>query len=559
MWEKITNLLKADLSSGNPYSWSGAAAGELTASSGTQNFFNIAPRVNQTSTAGYNGILLNSTHAAVGSGTKQLLDLQVDSVSQFAVSTAGDVTANTVSSNTINVAGAFTLPTSDGTSGQVMQTDGNKVLTWTTPSTDAPTDATYLTSTANGTLSAEKVIDNTSLVVSGNTAKVADRIELNSLLSLIKTQEHAVAAYYQIVNGIVDVFSDETGVDTATSTNETYSAANDSYAPTTTDKPTLLVHWNGTDGATSYTTEDDGARTVTFADNAQLDTAQQKFGTASLLCDGTGDYTTLIDSDDWHINGDFTIDFWVRFNTLPAKIGFISQYVDGSNALHCIWRNDTDLISWNQLDSGVDRSNYTCSWTPSINTWYHIEFVRSGSSPLYIFIDGVSQAVTENTAWGTIANLGSTLRIGFVEGHAAYLDGWMDETRIIKGTAAHTSNFTPPVSEYTNGTIANMTLQSNGFTPQYTSPNQALLMLQEQDVSAITLNTDLKGWVSVDNEDTWNQITLLDYGYYTSTTHRILAGTVDTSAATTGNSVRWKVTTHNNKDLNIHGVGLTWE
>jgi len=75
--------------------------------------------------------------------------------------------------------------------------------------------------------------------------------------------------------------------------------------------------------------------TVTAYGNAQIDTAQSKFGGASGLFDGAGDYLSTPDSEDWNFgSGDFTIDFWVRFNSLPgvgAQRCLYSQRLDDSN------------------------------------------------------------------------------------------------------------------------------------------------------------------------------------------------------------------------------------
>ncbi|MBI4394871.1 MAG: hypothetical protein HY583_01615, partial [Candidatus Omnitrophica bacterium] len=51
--------------------------------------------------------------------------------------------------------------------------------------------------------------------------------------------------------------------------------------------------------------------------DAHIDDTQSKFGGASGLFDGAGDYLSIPDSDDWDFGQRaFTIDFWVRFNTL---------------------------------------------------------------------------------------------------------------------------------------------------------------------------------------------------------------------------------------------------
>lgn len=91
----------------------------------------------------------------------------------------------------------------------------------------------------------------------------------------------------------------------------------------------LLCGFNGVDGATS-TTDEAKAKAITFVGNAQLDTAQKKFGTASLLLDGTGDYLTLADSLDWRLgstsSAPWTVEAWVRWNVLDANNrGIIGQ------------------------------------------------------------------------------------------------------------------------------------------------------------------------------------------------------------------------------------------
>ena len=67
------------------------AAGELTASSGTQIFSRIAPTVNQTSTAGYTALQINATETATGSGSKLLLDLKTGGSSKVVAQSDGNV------------------------------------------------------------------------------------------------------------------------------------------------------------------------------------------------------------------------------------------------------------------------------------------------------------------------------------------------------------------------------------------------------------------------------------------------------------------------------------
>lgn len=88
--------LLADLDAGDAFTISGAAAGELTDTDAVQNFLAITPHINQSSTAGYTGILLNVTETATGSGAKNLLDLQVGGASKFKITNDGTTTGLTM-------------------------------------------------------------------------------------------------------------------------------------------------------------------------------------------------------------------------------------------------------------------------------------------------------------------------------------------------------------------------------------------------------------------------------------------------------------------------------
>lgn len=84
----------------------------------------------------------------------------------------------------------------------------------------------------------------------------------------------------------------------------------------------LLIHCDGADESTSFTDKSSTGHTVTATGDAQVATAQKKFGTGSCLLDGTGDYLSLADHNDWHLGGGapFTIDMQLRFGSLTRPI-----------------------------------------------------------------------------------------------------------------------------------------------------------------------------------------------------------------------------------------------
>ena len=106
------------------------------------------------------------------------------------------------------------------------------------------------------------------------------------------------------------------------------------------------------------------------------------------------------------------------------------------------------------------------------------------------------------------------------------------------------------------GGNTNMTLISNAQTAT-TQPDEGRIILYEEDVAAITLNTDIKGYVSRDNGTTYTQITLSEGATY-ETGKRLLSGSVDISGQPAGSNMRYKVETLNTKNLKLHGASLLW-
>lgn len=205
-----------------------------------------------------------------------------------------------------------------------------------------------------------------------------------------------------------------------------------------------LLHMNGTDGSTAFT--DESGKSWTANGNAQIDTAQFKFGGASGLFDGSGDYLSSPDSDDFYFNTNFTIDFQVRFQSLSASQYLFSQLVDGNNGMHFYWFQPTARLYFHFMDAGVDTVIANNAWSPSTNTWYHVAVVRTGND-YKMFIDGaqIGTTVTDNSS---ITNYAAPFIVGGGNLGGLPVNGWVDEFRISKGIARWTSNFTPPTAEY---------------------------------------------------------------------------------------------------------------
>lgn len=216
----------------------------------------------------------------------------------------------------------------------------------------------------------------------------------------------------------------------------------------------LLLHMNGSDGSTTFTDSSAAAKTMTANGNVQIDTAQSKFGGASGLFDGSGDYlsTTSTIADFDFSTGNFTVDFWCRANSLSGSghNGLITLYNTGTTTGG--FRIETDVSGGQKFNTYVRYTDATESsaYTTTIlttNTWYHYALVRSGNN-FYVFVNGTQEATWSSSK--TLQAAGGSLVIGrlYVDVNNFYWDGWIDELRISKGIARWTSNFTPPTSAY---------------------------------------------------------------------------------------------------------------
>jgi hypothetical protein len=220
-----------------------------------------------------------------------------------------------------------------------------------------------------------------------------------------------------------------------------------------------LLRFEGVDAATTTTDESASAHTFTFNGNAQLDTAENHEGASSLLLDGTGDYLSTTNSDDWDFgSGDFTVEGWYRWNadsgdqTLSAlwdsvgtsDRGWLLYYRGGTNLLSFFYSTD---------GSGSTVLNGS-SFTPTLNKWYHIALVRDGAT-IRFFIDGVPYG-TGNISTDSIFDTTCALSIGALRsgsGWTSYFNGWVDDFRVTKGVARYTAPFDhvpPPVTYQTS-------------------------------------------------------------------------------------------------------------
>ncbi len=207
----------------------------------------------------------------------------------------------------------------------------------------------------------------------------------------------------------------------------------------------VALHLDGTAGSTTITDSSFPARAWTASGNAQIDVNQSKFGGASLLLDGTGDYVSSTSFADLAFGtGDYTIDFWVRFTTLSTSAFLLDMRSTGTSLAPCMYVDSVTKKISLYLNGAAPIASTT---TPVLGTWYHVALIRnSGVTRLYI--NGVQEGSSYTDANNYIAQ---GLRVGLDYASTAGVGtiGNIEELRISKGVARWTAAFTPPTGAYT--------------------------------------------------------------------------------------------------------------
>jgi hypothetical protein len=211
-------------------------------------------------------------------------------------------------------------------------------------------------------------------------------------------------------------------------------------APVTAVTGTQLLV-NGTNGGIFDNTTVNDLETV---NSAQISTSVVKYGTGSMSFNGTNSY--LYGAHNTALNlgtGDMTVECWLYLNSTTGTQTIASKWQVTNESW--IWQVSSTAITF--VYATVAASTFT--WSPVINTWYHMAVTKSGNS-LRCFVNGTQVGSTiTNTGGG--ASSTSAFAIGANnDGPQQYLNGYIDDLRVTKGIARYTTNFTPPAGPFPN-------------------------------------------------------------------------------------------------------------
>lgn len=230
------------------------------------------------------------------------------------------------------------------------------------------------------------------------------------------------------------------------------------------------IKYTGTYGTNGFYLDFSGAgtkHTITANGNVQHSTAQSKMGSSSILFDGTGDYLSVSDHNNFNFGSDdFTIEGWVYPETNTTTNGFYSQRTFGSYGALSAFINTANKLQIVGTDNGSSPwdFNVISSSSVTLNTWTHIAFQRNGSE-ISLWINGTKDSTTGSFS-GSLYDDSNSIKIGYGNDSGQEFDGYIDEFRV-SNTARYTSSFTPSTTAFTEDSNTLLLIHSdttNGST-----------------------------------------------------------------------------------------------
>lgn len=191
---------------------------------------------------------------------------------------------------------------------------------------------------------------------------------------------------------------------------------------------------------------------------------------SSLYLDGNGDYLTVADtaarlggsaSDSW------TIECWVYLEGLPSTRAkhaplWVQYSVSASNRSQLyINQQANKLLFWVAADGTTQHETAL-----STHKWYHIAMVKSGNSvTLYLNGKGETDSIVYDAGLYQ-----ENPTIGAVTENGDYLEGYIADYVMTKGTAKYSADFTPPTAPISNS--SSTVAIANVSTPNLYSASQ---------------------------------------------------------------------------------------
>ena len=394
-----------------------------------------------------------------------------------------------------------------------------------------------------------------------------------STLALRQASDQNKSAY-NTNSQSVDVFQDDTGIDTTTNASRNASEYVSSIASSTDTSVKFLITGDGSNGSTTIT-DTTANHSITRNGNTSWSTSAFKFGTSSIYFDGNDDYLQMADSTDWNYpSTGWTAEMWYKQAGTTGEDGYgnaalFGQHSGSSNGnpRRFVWRHSSGtLFNYASTDTPDGVDVITGVNNIEDGNWHHLALVyehNSGSGKASMSVDGT---------WGEIKSTYSpgdssgSFYVGVGQasnGVTGYLHGYVDGFKIShKNQYTIGTNFTPPTAKF-DDQIRTFSATGNFTGTTITAPSSVSSMgaiITYQDASGTNvLNTDIVLQLSADGGSNYSTATLTALPDFST---GIKMAKVNDLAVTAGTQLKYKLNFANqafgSKEARIRGVALQY-
>ena len=165
-----------------------------------------------------------------------------------------------------------------------------------------------------------------------------------------------------------------------------------------------------------------------------------------------------------------------------------------------------------------------------------------------------------HTQWSSYYTFTNTTPYRYYRMRITYANGntltTLANLKLVEATTGSASpTFTQTTFTRNSITNGNLDIRSLGWEASVNDPTSAYCLLDIEPTDSITLDTDLKAWVSINDGTNYEQITGLSI-VGTNGTHNYVRGDISNITARTDKTIRLKVTSHNSKQLKLHSWSI---
>ena len=211
------------------------------------------------------------------------------------------------------------------------------------------------------------------------------------------------------------------------------------------------------------TITDRATKTITVNGDAKLSTAVKKYGTASLVLDGVGDYVSVPPQPDFNFeSGNFTLECWVY----PTAVPTAGQYAFVMGQSKAGAGNSSCGLYLGSAAGTIYLYSFGTFGTingaaVAQNAWSHIALTREGNN-FKLWINGTQAGSTLVYAGAMTSATTTDFTIGGNAGFNLYVTGYIDDVRVSKGVCRYTSTFTAPTTALVGDSDTVLLLHFNG-------------------------------------------------------------------------------------------------